>query len=173
MKKVGIYRIFNLESGKSYIGQSVDIDRRIKYHFKKLKEGKHFNRHLQNAYSLSLSSSFSFSILEECPRDSLTQREQYWMDYFADRFGLYNLAPAANSTAGVKFSKETCEKISEKLKGKTRGPFSVEHRKNISIGAKGRKSVPVQGDETRRRRSESMKAVWKAKREREMTHGKR
>lgn len=30
---VGIYRIYNLITGQSYIGQSIDLDRRIREHF--------------------------------------------------------------------------------------------------------------------------------------------
>lgn len=31
---------------------------------------------------------FSFEIIEECPREKLNEREQYWQDYFgAKEFG--------------------------------------------------------------------------------------
>jgi group I intron endonuclease len=163
MKRTGIYRIFNIESGKSYIGQSVDIDRRLKYHIKKLNDGLHFNRYLQNAYSLYGQNAFSFAVLEECSCELLVVREQYWMDFFATKGGLYNLAPAAGSTLGVKYSEETRKKMSDRMRGKRR-VFSQDHRANISLGAKNRKTQPEQTEETRRRRSESMKARWALKR---------
>ena len=33
VKKIGIYKIQNLINGKVYIGQSKDIDKRVKHHF--------------------------------------------------------------------------------------------------------------------------------------------
>lgn len=46
----GIYIIQNTNDGKVYIGQSVNINRRLKDHIRLLKLGKHKNTYLQRAY---------------------------------------------------------------------------------------------------------------------------
>ena len=70
-----------MPTGKIYIGQSTNIETRWKDHVIRLKEGKHDNRYLQNAWNKYGASNFSFSVLEECPRDFgvLNEREVYWI----------------------------------------------------------------------------------------------
>lgn len=152
---IGIYRIFHVESGKSYIGQSKDVEARLCNHFWHLQKETHRNCHLQRAYSLYGADAFKSEILQVCTQELLTQQEQFWMDFYRLE-GLYNSAPAAGSTAGFKFSlsdeqrqriseaqkgkkrqvsEETCWRISEAKKGKT---LSEEHRQRISEGNKVR-----------------------------------
>lgn len=50
--KSGIYIIKNNHDGKVYIGQSVDIKRRINHHKRQLIKGVHKNTYLQRAYNL-------------------------------------------------------------------------------------------------------------------------
>jgi len=76
----GIYKMTCLPNGKIYIGSSEDVDKRIKVHFRRLKNNNHTNPHLQNAYNLYGANEFSLMVLEECERESLLEREQYWMD---------------------------------------------------------------------------------------------
>ena len=38
---IGIYKIENKVNGKVYIGQSIDIETRIKRHFRELRKGIH------------------------------------------------------------------------------------------------------------------------------------
>jgi group I intron endonuclease len=46
-----IYHIKNIETGKEYIGQTVDIDWRIYKHFQALKNGNHHSLKLQRSYN--------------------------------------------------------------------------------------------------------------------------
>ena len=68
-KRIGIYRIFHIRTGRSYIGQSVDIYERIRQHF--YPSGK-----------FGPSKSMDWEILEECDKESLTERENYWIEKF-------------------------------------------------------------------------------------------
>jgi len=89
----GIYRIFNTTTNKSYIGSSINIEKRWKSHLLSLRNLSHRNRHLQHSYNLYGIKSFSFSILEETTKDMILEREKYWMIFYNtnDRTYGYNI----------------------------------------------------------------------------------
>jgi group I intron endonuclease len=74
-----------------------------------LKEIKHDNQYLQNAWNLHGREYFSFEIIEiVLDRTDLLKREQYWMDItncYERAYG-YNISPTSGSTLGLKHSKE-------------------------------------------------------------------
>jgi hypothetical protein len=78
-KKSGIYRIFNTETNKSYIGSSKNIYNRLHKHKYELMKNKHYNEYLQNAYNKS-SDLFDFEVLEFCSEEDLFIREQFYID---------------------------------------------------------------------------------------------
>jgi hypothetical protein len=87
MKTIGIYRLFNKITGRSYIGQSIDIEQRIKnhqHHMKNPKRGKSQKAHfrMSDDYYIHGSDSFDYEILEETTLSKLYEREEYWMDMF-------------------------------------------------------------------------------------------
>ena len=47
---IDIYRIKNKISGKSYIGQSVDVDKRFNRHINELANNTHHNINMQEEY---------------------------------------------------------------------------------------------------------------------------
>jgi len=73
MVRKGIYRIINQSTGKSYIGQSINLRKRKIQHFSNLKCGKHENDYLQKGYNKYGLDAFTFSILEYT--ENLTQVE--------------------------------------------------------------------------------------------------
>lgn len=79
---IGIYKIENKASGKLYIGQSIDIESRWYSHIHDLDSNCHSNRHLQNAWNKYGSNNFQFTVIEKCSEDKLTEREQYWIDFY-------------------------------------------------------------------------------------------
>lgn len=85
----GIYKITNLNNQMCYIGQAVNIADRWKQHIKRgigadtPTRNKLYPAMLENGVE-----NFSFEIVEECPRQQLNQREDYWQQYFkAKEFG--------------------------------------------------------------------------------------
>ena len=87
--KTGIYKITNLDNSMCYIGQAVNIAERWKQHIKRGLGAETPTRNklypAMIAYGVE---NFSFEIIEECPRDQLDNREDYWQDYFkAKEFG--------------------------------------------------------------------------------------
>lgn len=82
VKYCGIYRITDLTTGKSYIGQSVDIKERFRQHIKSaLTYGKVTNK-LYSAMQKSGVHNFVFEVLEEVARDKLNERETYWIEFY-------------------------------------------------------------------------------------------
>ena len=161
----GIYRI-ELGNGHFYIGSAIDIDKRKRDHRNDLKRGAHCNKRVQhcwNKYGV-----FEFTVLEECVKDGLIVREQFYLDQHCDNPKNVNLVSTAGSNLGHKHSVETRAKMSAAKKGvpksaETRANMSVakqnvsdETRAKISAAAKNR--LPI-SDETRAKMSAARKGV--------------
>ena len=80
----GIYKITNLINGKVYIGQSINIDKRIKEHFWKAQNSKDisFNSILHQAIRKYGKENFLCEIVEECDIDIIDERERFYIKYF-------------------------------------------------------------------------------------------
>ena len=150
----GVYRI-DFGNGYFYIGSSVDTAIRKGKHRNDLKHGKHRNRivqHCWNKYGV-----FEFTVLEECVKDDLIVREQFYLDQHCDNPKNVNLSPTAGSCLGYKHSAESRAKMSAANKGRKHSaesrakmsaankgvPKSAEHRAKISAAKKG---VPVSAE---------------------------
>lgn len=85
----GIYKITNLENQMCYVGQAVDLAARWKQHIKRGIGAEPATRNKLYPAMLSIGvENFSFEIIEECSREELDVREDYWQDYFkAKEFG--------------------------------------------------------------------------------------
>jgi group I intron endonuclease len=114
VKQSGIYRIVQISTGRAYVGQSVDIRRRWVRHRYDLKAGRHASQRFQRTWSKYGPDAFRFEVLEECPPEHLTEREQWWMDHSSS---VFNLIPSAGSCLGRPVSAETRAKISATLMG--------------------------------------------------------
>lgn len=135
----GIYSIKNIITDKKYIGQAFNIKKRVAKHFYELRGRQHHCSHLQRSFIKHGEQSFASEIIEICSRENLTEREQYWIDYYKDR-GIYNVALAAvRSTLGTHHSAKTKNKIAAALKGKKRSP---ECCARISASQTGKKRGP-------------------------------
>ena len=130
----GIYRIYHKTTGKSYIGQSVNVEGRLVYHFRGLAKGNHHCAYLQRSFDKYGADAFETQILEVCNPEELTEREQFWMDTAHYMYGIYNTAAVAGSARGVKHSDEARRHMSEAAKGKS---LSEETRKALSEALKG------------------------------------
>ena len=73
---IGIYKITKKENGKSYIGQSNDIERRIKEHQYKTDLAIELAIH---KYGVD---AFNYEVLEQCSLEELDAKEIYWIQYY-------------------------------------------------------------------------------------------
>lgn len=108
----GIYVITCSVNNKSYIGKSVHCIHRIGQHKIQLKENRHHSFHLQRAYNKYGLDSFTFNILEEYPKDILSNMECYWINKLntsCREYG-YNIS-IPNETGGFIMQKESKIKL--------------------------------------------------------------
>lgn len=76
---IGIYKITNTINKKVYIGQSIDIENRLKTHIRLLNTNKHYNNHLQSSWNKYTEASFIFDIIEYCSQETLDEKEKYYI----------------------------------------------------------------------------------------------
>lgn len=119
MKISGIYGIFNVETGRVYVGQGTNLKERRRSHFNLLKRGEHFNKHLQRSYDAHGRDCFLFKMLKDVPpsRRDLFYWEQYFVDHYRATSSVYNMtAPACNPRLGGTHSTEARLAISKAKK---------------------------------------------------------
>ena len=105
-KVCGIYCIENIINHKKYIGQSADIYSRWKSHQKQARSGD--KSYIHNAMRKYGASSFEYSIVEECLKEDLNERETYWIQFYDTRMNGYNLTMGGEGIKGKVYSE--CEK---------------------------------------------------------------
>lgn len=83
---LGIYKITNKINNKSYIGKSIDIQKRWKYHLDNFNCKKEYDKTLYRAFRKYGESNFSFEILEEINEEDYDlisdEREKYWIKFY-------------------------------------------------------------------------------------------
>ena len=79
----GIYKITNIENNMCYVGQAANIAERWRQHIKRGIGAEEPTRNkLYPAMLASGVENFTFEIIEECDRELLNSREDYWQEYF-------------------------------------------------------------------------------------------
>jgi len=92
---VGIYKITKKSNGKSYIGQSNDIDRRILEHQYKT------DLAIDKAITKYGIDAFTYETIEECNLDELNEKEKYWIAYYNTYKGFgYNCSEGGGDSRG-------------------------------------------------------------------------
>jgi hypothetical protein len=99
---IGIYRIVNKNNNRSYIGQSINIKMRVNQHFR---NAFNANTHTYN-YPISRAirkyprEDFEIETLETTTLENLTEREQYWINYYNTLENGYNQENAVDAKRG-------------------------------------------------------------------------
>lgn len=109
---VGIYCIENIKTNKVYIGQSIDIETRIKRHFRELENGIHHSKHLQRSYDKYGKENFSWRVLEECLESDLDNAEIKWIKTLDSYKNGYNCTTGGTGVNGWKGDDAFKEKMS-------------------------------------------------------------
>ena len=88
----GIYKITNKNNGKSYIGQSIVLEQRIRSHkirYHTSSDSGYYGELYSDMREQGLEN-FCFDIIEECPEELLDEREEYWISYYDSYKNGYN-----------------------------------------------------------------------------------
>jgi group I intron endonuclease len=182
---IGIYRIYNVVTKKSYIGSSTNIAKRKIHHFYVLKKNKSHSPKLQSSYNKHGEHSFLHEIIELCAREELINRERYWIEMFDSVNKGYNCSNDTYcATRGMKHTQESKAKMSiaqktanqcpkrrlassirlikynKTQKGK---PKTKEHIQKISEANMGRKATDSQREKQRLRKIENPVKYWLGK----------
>jgi group I intron endonuclease len=93
---IGIYCIENKTTQKKYIGKSIDIFRRWNEH---LEQGK-YSTSIDDEFHFNLyhnSNNFTFSIIELCEEEELSDKEKYYIEKYDTINNGYNKIAAAQN----------------------------------------------------------------------------
>ncbi len=154
---IGIYKFTNKFNQKSYIGQSIDIERRYNVH-KRIslkKDGKTYWEHAIQKYGIE---NFNFDILIECPKENLNYWEKFYIRYYCSndrKFG-YNMTFGGDGISewtdemrikqsiihlgqishmkGKHLSEDTKQKLRVANLGKKQSTETIEKRRQKMIG---------------------------------------
>ena len=141
MIKTGIYIIKNKIDNRCYIGSAININVRWKRHIRDLINNKHHSIHLQRFINKHGIDSIFFEILEECNKDSLLIKEQYYLENSDSSF---NVCKIAGSCIGIQRPQDFKDRISILTKGINNPTYGLERtpewRDKIRQANKGQKS---------------------------------
>lgn len=89
----GVYKITCLKNDKVYVGQSLDINRRLNQHYNSLNNltHRHHSSDLQDDWDKYGEKNFVAEIIETCPPNKLEEREKYWIDFYKSDVEGYNV----------------------------------------------------------------------------------
>lgn len=75
----GVYKIFNKLNNRAYIGSSIDMGSRLKYHLRQLIAGTHSNPDLLHDWFKYGASAFDFVLLERTLESDRERREEHFI----------------------------------------------------------------------------------------------
>lgn len=114
---VGIYRFVNEANGKSYVGQSKNLDSRFLRHIYDFKKKNHYNKGMQE--DCNNGDGFVFEVLERCLESELDDKEIFWISHYDTVEYGYNKTYGGHNP---KLSEDTKKKMSDvRYDGKFRG----------------------------------------------------
>jgi len=113
--KSGIYKIVHIESDRTYIGQSEDVNRRLNAHKNWFKNPTRIiNRHLYNYAKMYSIDAFIFEAIEYCEIECLDEKELHWYEMYKEN--TFNVRPEPVSNRGLIRSQEDCDINSKRRK---------------------------------------------------------
>lgn len=116
---IGIYKITNKINQKSYIGQSINVERRLKSH-----KSNYKNKNNKTDLYLEMRKygieNFTFEILKECSKEELNFYEEKFICYFDTFNNGYNLTTGGLSWKHRQAFREYISKVNKEYQAKKR-----------------------------------------------------
>jgi len=125
----GVYLVTNNINGKRYVGSSVDVAGRLSTHFSR--DAKKYSDKLFYADILKYGrNNFRFEILEECEREKLIEREQYYYDTLKPEYNLIRPCECSFTNEWVKQkARDACQ--TEVFRKKKSEQYHSEYYRNV------------------------------------------
>ena len=134
---IGIYKVTNKINKKSYIGQSKNIEQRLKDHKLVCRERNVLLKRALKKYGVE---NFDYEIIEECKLNELDEREIYWINKLKPE---YNLDTGGKGSPNHIVTDETKRVLKQKgkefwnnLDEKTKQKIINQNLKGPAIGHK-------------------------------------
>lgn len=140
---VGIYKITNKINGDSYIGRSVNIERRFMEHKTPKNGGGRIIHAAIEKYGLE---NFSFEVLEECSEEELDSLEVYYIEKLKPE---YNISSGGKGPSGMRHTDEVKELLREKARAEWCRKTEEEKEKIIRENLTGPRVGHSVSEETR------------------------
>lgn len=139
----GIYKLVNKATGQCYVGQSRDLKKRIKEHFRLLRRNRHTNQLLQESFNQYGEENFYGEIEVQCETpeelDSLEEaflQGQAWFDEPV----VFNISDFAKAPMrGREHSEEVRQRIRLGRRAATFDYQSAEYRRTLSTAQMARR----------------------------------
>lgn len=129
---IGIYCITNKLTGEQYVGQSIDIEARIKQHFYNFKyDNLEKNKALYKAMRKYGEENFIVSTLEECKSEELNDREVFWIKKLNSYRSGYNMTPGGQDTVVGEYNPNTKLTADDVLIIRNRVHIGKEYPKDV------------------------------------------
>lgn len=100
IKMIGVYKITNNINSKSYIGISVDIERRWEEHKLPYNWLRESNKVLYQAFVKYGIQNFTFEVIEECKITELGEKEKYYIELYDTYKNGYNSTAGGEDNCG-------------------------------------------------------------------------
>jgi len=162
----GIYLLFNIQTGQSYIGSSNKVSYRWSQHKRDLEGGRHKNQRLQSNWGKYGDISFEFFIIEYIEdTNELLNRERYYIEKYQGPFLLNICLDPRRQRSGIKHTDEAKKRMSAAHKGRR---LSEEHKAKIraamnspevSARLSAARTGRQQSAESNAKRSRAMKVI--------------
>lgn len=131
-----VYRIVNKVTNKCYVGQSVNVKKRLKDHFQLLRAGKHHSVKLQRSFDKYGEENFFGDVEFICDDpEELTSVEQMLIDgaMWFEQEPWYNISLVVDAPMrGRRHTEETRKRISQACRNNTQRFGDPEYRKTLS-----------------------------------------
>lgn len=132
IKTCGIYLITNTINDKVYVGQSIDIERRIREYKNRYGKKEGEKQLIIRAMLKYGFEKFDHKILEECSREELNDKEIFWIDkYDCISPKGYNLK--SGGTQNCYYSEDTKKKMSDGRKGDKHWNYGKHHSEETRV----------------------------------------
>ena len=136
----GIYCIKNIINDKMYIGQSVNCKDRLRTHRQELCRNSHDNIALIRAWNKYGEDSFVGELLEECSKENLNEREQWYFDN-SNWENLYNINRIASCGAKLREGLDKDQWVEKVREGVKRYKENITDEQKLRRKEAGKKSL--------------------------------